>query len=116
MDLDALSAEWLSVPEYAERIGETPSRVRQFVRERRLIVIERGTPTTKSIPAEFAYDGAMLKGLSGTLTVLADAGFTPEEAARWLLTDSEALSARPVDVMAEGRDTAVKRVAMALAF
>jgi hypothetical protein len=33
-----------------------------------------------------------------------------------LLTESPALPGRPVDYMAAGRDTAVKRVAMALAF
>ena len=52
----------------------------------------------------------------GTLIVATDAGFSPEESVRWLLSESSALPGRPVDAMAAGRDTAVKRVAMALAF
>jgi hypothetical protein len=35
---------------------------------------------------------------------------------RWLLTESAALDGRPVDLMAQGRDVAVKRHAMSLAF
>jgi hypothetical protein len=114
--LDKLVSEWLSIPELAERIGETPSRVRDLVREGRLVVVERGTPRVKSVPAELVHDGELLKGLSGALTVLADAGYTPEEALRWLLTDQEALPGRPVELMAAGRHHAVKRIAMALAF
>jgi hypothetical protein len=116
VELDDLSTEWLSVPELAERIGETPSRVRQLVRDGRLVLVERGDPPVKSVPAEFVHDGALIKGLAGALTVLSDAGFSPAESVRWLLTDSPALPGRPVDYMAAGRDTAVKRVAMALAF
>ncbi len=111
-----MSAEWLSVPELADRIGESASRVRELVRQRRLVVVERGNPPVKCIPVEFVHDGALLKGLAGALTVLADAGYSPVESVRWLLTESPALPGRPVDFMAAGRDTAVKRVAMALAF
>jgi hypothetical protein len=116
VELDDLSTEWLSVPDLAERVGETPGRIRQWVREGRLVVVERGDPPIKSVPGEFVHDGALLKGLFGALTVLSDAGYSPVEAVRWLLTESSALPGRPVDLMAAGRDTAVKRVAMALAF
>jgi hypothetical protein len=114
--LDDVVSEWLSIGELANRIGQPPSRVRQLIRDRRLVVIERGDPPVLSVPAEFVHDGALLKGLGGALTVLADAGFSSEESVRWLLTEAPELSARPVDLMAAGRDTAVKRVAMALAF
>lgn len=116
MELVDLSAEWLSVGELAVRLGERPSRVKDLIRERRLVVVPVGEPPTPSVPAEFVHDGELIKGLSGALTVLADAGFSPEQAVRWLLTDNEQLSGRPVDFMAQGRHTAVKRVAMALAF
>ena len=116
VELDDLSIEWLSVPEVADRIGEPASRVRELIRQRRLVVVERGSPAVKSIPAEFVHEGMLLKGLAGALTVLADAGYSDHEAVRWLLTETPALPGRPVDFMAAGRDTAVKRVAMALAF
>jgi hypothetical protein len=114
--VQALSAEWLSVGQLAERLGERPSRIKDLIREGRLVTVGIGDPPVPSVPAEFVHDGELIKGLAGALTVLADAGFSPEEAVRWLLTDNDALPGRPVDLMAEGRHTAVKRVAMALAF
>jgi hypothetical protein len=116
VDLEGLSAEWLTVGQFAERIALRPSRVRDLVREGRLVTVEIGEPPVPRIPVEFVHEGELVKGLAGSLTVLADAGFSPAESVRWLLTDSEALPGRPVDLMAAGRHTAVKRVAMALAF
>jgi hypothetical protein len=114
--LSELSAEWLTVGQLAQRLGERPSRIKDLVRERRLVMVEVGDPPVPCAPTEFVHDGQLIKGLAGALTVLADAGYSPEEAVRWLLTDTPALPGRPVDLMAEGRHTAVKRVAMALAF
>ncbi|HEX5395970.1 MAG TPA: Rv2175c family DNA-binding protein, partial [Candidatus Limnocylindria bacterium] len=99
-----------------EQIGEPLSKIRDWIRERRLVAVERGAPPVKVVPAEFVSDGALVKGLSGALTVLADAGYSPEEALRWLLTDEPSLPGRPIDLMAEGRHHAVKRRAMTLAF
>jgi hypothetical protein len=111
-----LSAEWLTLGEFAERIGERPSRVKDLIREGRLITVPVGDPPVASIPVEFIHDRELIKGLGGALTVLRDAGFSPVEAVSWLLTETDALPGRPVDFMAAGRHTAVKRVAMALAF
>jgi hypothetical protein len=116
VDLADLSTEWLSLGTLAERLGERPSRIRDMVREHRLVFIEIGDPPVASVPAEFVHDGVLIKGLPGALTVLADAGFSSAESVRWLLTENEVLAGRPVDFMAAGRHTAVKRVAMALAF
>jgi hypothetical protein len=115
-DVEALSAEWLSIGALAERLAERPSRIKDLIRERRLVTVEVGQPPVSSVPVEFVHDGELIKGLSGALTVLADAGFSPVESMRWLLSENEALSGRPVDLMAAGRHTAVKRIAMALAF
>jgi Rv2175c C-terminal domain of unknown function len=116
VDLADLSPEWLNIGALAERLGERPSRVRDMVREHRLIFVEVGDPPVASVPAEFVHEGHLIKGLSGALTVLIDSGYSPAEAFRWLLTENEALSARPVDLMAAGRHTAVKRLALTLAF
>jgi hypothetical protein len=115
-DLDHLAAGWLSLPDLAEQIGEPLSKVRDWIRERRLVAVERGAPKVKSVPVEFVHDGELIKGLFGALTVLADAGYSSDEAVRWLLTDEPLLPGRPVDLMAEGRHHAVKRRAMTLAF
>jgi hypothetical protein len=116
VDLEELATGWLTLPDLAERIDEPLTKIRDWVRERRLVVIERGTPPVKSVPVEFVHDGELIKGLFGALTVLADAGYEPEDALRWLLTDESTLPGRPVDLMAEGRHHAVKRHAMTLAF
>ena len=116
MELDELAAGWLTLPELADQLGLPISRVRQMLRDRKLVAIERGTPPVKQVPTEFVNDGQLLKGLSGALTVLRDAGYDDEQALRWLLTDDDSIPGRPVDAMAQGRDTAVKRRAMVLAF
>lgn len=116
MDVGGLASSWLSLPELAESIGEPFGKVRQLVREGKLVAISRGESSAKQVPGEFVRDGRLIKGLTGTVTVLRDAGFTDEEALRWLLSEDDGLAARPVDAMAEGRDTAVKRRAQVLGF
>jgi hypothetical protein len=111
-----LSTRWLTLPDLAEAIDEPLHKIRDWIREGRLVAVERGTPPVKSVPCEFVHDGELIKGLSGALTVLADAGYSAEESLRWLLTDEPVLPGRPVDLMAEGRHHAVKRRAMTLAF
>lgn len=115
-DLDSVATGWLALPDLAEQVGESLPTIRQWVRERRLVVVARGTPPIKSVPSDLVHDGHLLKGLAGAITVLHDAGYSDLEALRWLLTDEPVLGGRPVDLMAQGRDVAVKRRAMSLAF
>ena len=115
-DLEGLVSEWLTLPDLAEQIGQPLGKVRQLVREGKLVTVARGRPPVQYVPADVVRDGQLVKGLAGALTVLRDAGFSPHEALRWLLTDDEVLPGRPVDAMAAGRDTAVKRRAQVLAF
>lgn len=116
MDLDGLVSAWLTLPDLADRIDVPLAKVRQLVREGKLVVVPRGSPPIKQVPVELVHDGELLKGLAGALTVLRDAGYSDEEALRWLLTDDPAIPGRPVDAMAAGRHTAVKRRAQILAF
>lgn len=116
MDLDDLVTEWLPLPDLAERIDQPLPKIRQLVREGKLVTVPRGDRRIQSVPADFVHEGRLVKGLAGALTVLRDAGYSDVEALRWLLTDDPALPGRPVDAMAAGRDTAVKRRAQVLAF
>jgi hypothetical protein len=116
VDLDSLASGWLTLPDLADLIDVPLPKVRQLVREGKLVVIARGTPPVKHVPAEFVHDGELIKGLAGALTVLRDAGYNDEEAVRWLLTEDDLIPGRPVDAMAAGRHTAVKRRAQVLAF
>jgi uncharacterized protein len=105
---------WLAVPEVAERLDVPVTKVRQMLRERRMLgVREDGV---LRVPADFIQDGVLLKGLPGLLTVLFDSGFTEEEALRWLYTADDSLPGTPVQALAENRGREVHRRAQASAF
>ena len=46
--------------------------------------------------------------------VLQDAGFTDEQAIRWLFTPDDTLPGRPIDALRDGRKTEIRRRASAL--
>ena len=68
------------------------------------------------VPEQFVLDGEPLKDLRGTLMLLADDGFTDDEAMEWMLGVNDLLGASPVDALRAGRKAEVRRVAQALAF
>jgi hypothetical protein len=112
---DALVAEWLSLPEVATRLDLPVSRVKQLLRDRKLIAVTRPNGD-RSIPAAFLDGAQIVKGLAGTLTVLCDCGFDDEEALRWLFTADETLPGTPIAALYARRGTEVNRRAQALAF
>ncbi len=114
--LDALISDWLALPEAAGRLGLPVNRVRQLVSERQVLAVRRGPASELSVPADFIRNGRVLKGLPGTLTLLADAGYTDPEALRWLFSPDASLPGTPVHALAENRGAEVKRRAQALAF
>ncbi|MHB2024414.1 MAG: Rv2175c family DNA-binding protein [Mycobacteriales bacterium] len=113
--LEELVCEWVSLDEAALRLGLPGSRLRQWLREGRLLALRRGSPPTLQVPAAFLGDGELIKGLPGTVTVLHDSGFSDEEAIRWLFTEDPTLPGRPVDSLAAGRVREVHRRAQAAA-
>lgn len=112
---DSLVPAWLTLPDVAERLGVEVTRVRQLVKEGQLIAVRRGENSTLQVPEEFLGDGKVVKGLSGTLTLLKDDGFSDEEALRWLFTPDDSLPGTPARALRENRGTEVKRRAQALA-
>ncbi len=112
---DALVGDWLTLSDVATRLNLPLSRVRQLLRDRKLIAVRRPDGTT-GIPAAFFEGEQVLKGLCGTLTVLFDCGFDDSEALRWLFTADETLPGTPIGAMAAHRGTEVNRRAQALAF
>jgi hypothetical protein len=115
-DVDTLVTSWLTLPELAERLGSDVSRVRQLVRDRQVLAVRRGENNVLMVPEVFAQDGRVLKGLPGTLTLLADARYSDEEAMRWLFSPDDSLPGSPVDALVANRGTEVKRRAQALGF
>ncbi|ROS30890.1 Rv2175c family DNA-binding protein [Cellulomonas sp. PhB150] len=127
---DALVAEWLTVPDVAERLDLDAGKVRRIVQEGRLVGIRRGEPKVFSIPAAFLVPGhlanpsapsraeglpewTVLASLQGTLTLLRDAGFSDEEALVWLFAPIDALRGSPIDALRAGGKTEVRRLAQA---
>jgi hypothetical protein len=112
---DALVTEWLSLPEVATRLDLPVSRVKQLLRDRKLLAVTR-PGGDRAVPAAFLDGDQVVKGLSGTLTVLFDCGFADEEALRWLFTADATLPGTPIDALCAHRGTEVNRRAQALAF
>ncbi len=130
-DPDQLVDSWLTVPDVAERLGVDPGKVRRLIQERKLVGVRRGTPRVLSVPADFLVPGhlanpaapdrpsedrpwTVLAALQGTLTVLADDGFSDEDAVVWLFRHEESLGTSPIAALRAGRKTEVRRVAQAL--
>lgn len=104
----------LTFPEVAERMGVSLNAVKQLVSEHKLLAIR--TDEGIVVPEE-ALDGTLpVKHLMGVLTLLHDAGYTPEEAYGWLTTPDDSLPGTPFQALHENRATEVKRRAQALAF
>ncbi len=105
--------ETLSQAEVAQQLGVSANRVRQLLRDRRLMAVP-GSGGSR-IPADFLQSGAVLKHLPGLLTVLRDGGFRDEEAFDWLFREDDSLPGTPVQALRDDRHTEVTRRAQALA-
>jgi excisionase family DNA binding protein len=111
---DAIVGDWLTIPEVAERLGLPVSRVKQLLRDRKLLAVRRDRALC--VPAAFLDGRQVVRGLHGTLTLLFDCGFDEVAAMRWLFTADESLPGTPIQAIVEHRGTEVNRRAQALAF
>ena len=112
---DSLVGNCLSLAEVADRLGIPRGRIKQLLRDRKLVAV-RQQDGTLAVPAAFLDGHHIIKGLHGTLTLLFDCGFDEPEAVRWLFTADDTLPGTPIQAIAEHRGTEVNRRAQALAF
>jgi hypothetical protein len=112
---DAIVGDWLTIPEAADRLGLPVSRIKQLLRDRKLLAVQRPSGAF-SVPAAFLDGDQVVRGLHGTLTLLFDCGFGEAEALRWLFTADESLPGTPIQAIAEHRAKEVNRRAQALAY
>jgi hypothetical protein len=119
-ELDELVEAWLTLPQVAERTGQELRTVRRMIQERQLVAVRRapgpGEPVERCVPAQLLMDGTPLLEIPGTITLLTDAGYTDEQALRWLFTPDDTLPGSPIDALRRGHKTEVRRRAQALAF
>jgi len=112
---EALVPAWVTLPDIAEILGVDILKVRAQLKERKFLAVRRGEHRALQVPADFFQDGNIVKGLVGTLTLLADSGFTDEESLEWMFTPDDTLPGTPVQALQENRMTEVRRRAQALA-
>lgn len=115
--LEELVGDWLTVPDVAERLGVPLSTVRRMVEDRELLAARLGERRVVHVPARFLDEKAM-QHLKGTFTVLGDGGMDDEDILRWLFTPDATLPVEgaPIDALASGYKTEVRRRAMEAAF
>jgi Rv2175c C-terminal domain of unknown function len=113
-DSTAEPADWLTLPDIAERLELPITRVHQMVRDHSLLAVRRDG--VLRVPAELVAGRTVLKHLPGVLTLLHDAGYNDEEVLRWLYTPDETLPGTPAVALSGERATEVKRRAQALGF
>jgi hypothetical protein len=68
------------------------------------------------VPVELVANRTVLKHLPGVLRLLQDAGYTDEEALRWLYRPDDSLPGTAAQALAGDRATEVKRRAQAVGF
>jgi hypothetical protein len=106
--------EWVNLPDIADKLDLSISKVNQMVRDGELLAVKRDG--VKVVPAELVANSTVLKHLPGVLTLLRDAGYNDEEALRWLYTPDDDLDGNPARGLGGPRAREVKRRAQALGF
>ncbi|MGL5858690.1 MAG: Rv2175c family DNA-binding protein [Angustibacter sp.] len=115
-DDKSTGSRWLTVPEVADVLGVGISDVRRMVRDRQLLAVRRADAGPRCVPSGLLGANGPLPDLPGTLTVLADAGLSDDEAWRWLVsTDPTIPGGSPLAALRAGHKTEVRRRAQALA-
>ncbi|PVE78912.1 Rv2175c family DNA-binding protein [Microbacterium testaceum] len=107
------ATEWLTIPDLVELLDEPLGKVRRLIDENYLVGSRRDG--VFKVPAVFLVDGRPLPSLRGTIIVLHDAGFDPDETIDWLLTPEETIGLAPIEALLAGRKSEVRRVAATLA-
>lgn len=107
-------AGWITLPDVAERLGVSVSKVHQMIRDGALLAAKRDG--VRVVPAELVANSTVLKHLPGILTLLHDAGYTDEEALRWLYLPEDDLDGNAALGLGGPRAREVKRRAQALGF
>lgn len=109
----------LPTDEVCRLLGIEERRLKQLIRDR-VLIEARGDDGVRGVPQDVLVKGANgwepLPFLQGTLTLLADDGFTAEESLAWLYAEQDELGERPIDALTSGRHHRVNRIASTLAF
>ena len=107
--------EWLSVPECAEALGVSLSRVRELLKDRHLVATRRGENNALYLPAGQIMEGEesryVLATVRGTVMVLSDLGYSDDDIVDWLVSPHDELDGSPLDALRSGQRAHVRRLA-----
>ena len=110
----AAPTEWINLPDVADKLDLSVSKVHQLIRDGALLAVKRDG--VRVVPAELVANSTVLKHLPGVLTLLRDAGYNDEEALRWLYRPDETVDGNAATGLGGDRAREVKRRAQALGF
>lgn len=105
---------FLTLVQAAELLNMTPSNLRSAIKTGKVLAwtnAERKTvlPVRQFGPVE--AKAQINKYIAGTLTVIADQGFTVQEQWQWLMEEQPTLAATPIEALENGRVHVVRRLA-----
>ncbi|MEV6280526.1 Rv2175c family DNA-binding protein [Nocardia sp. NPDC051832] len=92
------SVSLLPLPEVADKLGISVTRVHQMLRDHQLLALRRAG--VAGVP-EIFFDphGGVTKHLPGLITVMKDAKYSDEEILEWIFTDDDSLPGKPIDAL-----------------
>ena len=105
---------WITLPDVAEKLGLSISKVHQLLRDGALLAVRRDG--VRLVPEELVANDIVLKHLPGVLNLLRDAGYNDEEALRWLYQPDETLNGYAAKALGGDLAREVKRRAQAIGF
>ena len=83
---DVADIDLIAVSDAAEALGVPITRIKHWIR-----------------------DGVLVKGLSGVVTLLRDAGYADDDIVAWMFRADDSLPGTPIQALRENRGTEVKR-------
>lgn len=119
MNWEAEVGGWLTLGEFADALGTDALRAKQVISDREVLATRRVMDSGERVlvvPADFVLNGVVLKHLPGTINLLADSGYSDEQALAWLFTPLDDLGATPTALLRADRSREVKRRAQASAW
>ncbi|MGI8416248.1 MAG: Rv2175c family DNA-binding protein [Nakamurella sp.] len=110
----SVTPTYVAVPDIAIELNLVVTKVHQLLHDRTLVAVRRDGVVR--IPAEFVDGGEVVKGLTATITLLTDAGYTDQEIIDWLFVDDDSLPGAPITALRENRGREVHRRAQVAGF
>lgn len=116
--VNSVLPENLSLPEVAEALNIRLRDVRTLISEHKLLATRPVGPLVVTSDQLIEEDGQwkVLGNLRGTLILLADSGFSDDEAHSWLHRVDAELGKTPMEALRNGEHRAVRRIASSLAY